>query len=74
MISPLVSGDGGRLEEGLDVLIGGLTILTDELEKLEEGLGVLIGALKTDELESEVATVFATDIDSEVLVAQGGGV
>ena len=36
MISPLVSGDGGRLEEGLGVLIGGLTILTDELERLEE--------------------------------------
>ena len=38
----------------------------------EEGLGVLIGALTTDELESEVVTVFVTDI--EVLVAQGGGV
>ena len=71
MISPLVSGDGGRLEEGLGVLIGGLTIiLTDELERLEEGLGVLIGALTTDELESEVVIVFVTDI--EVLVAQGG--
>ena len=69
MIPPLVSGDGWKLEEGLDVLIGGLILLTDELERLEEGLGVLIGALTTDEL---VVTVFVTDI--EVLVAQGGGV
>ena len=51
MISLLVSGSGGRLEEGL---------------------GVLIGALTTDELESEVITVFVADI--EELIAQGGGV
>ena len=30
MISPLVSGDGGRLEEGLGVLIG--VLRTDELK------------------------------------------